>query len=165
MSQNQDNFEEVGGASNNPQWKPQDVKNFANPAYPKEIVGYYISTSERVGPNGSFNVAVIARIDPATKEIKLFDVSGGSVLDKKLDEITLNSYIKIVYEGKAQSKTPGRTYNIWKTFVDKNAVPYDKVSGAVVAPPVVNPPATKANPVAQATSSAAAIDFNEDLPF
>lgn len=131
MNQNQNpgqrNYAEVGqGGSNNPRWEP--TKNEQNPQYPRSIEGYFKSFREMPGTNGSFMVAEIQLMNPDGTLGTCADVSGGKVLENKLNEIQLGSWVMIEFKGKVKGKGPN-TYNDWKTFVDENAVPLHQLLG------------------------------------
>ena len=136
-NQNQRQFTEVGSnTSNNARWEPTKMQ-FSRGQEPF-LDGYFKSLTELQGPNGMFNVACIVTVNPDGSLGEEVDVSGGMTLENKLREIPLGSFIRIVYEGKAKSKTPGRTYNVFKTYVDANAIPYSQLGG-VSAPAVQKP--------------------------
>lgn len=137
MSQNQNpvqrNYNEVAaGGSDNNRWEP--TKNENNPNYPKQIEGYFKSFKELPGKNGSFMVAEIQLMNQDGSLGACVDVSGGKVLENKLSEIPLGSWIMIQYLGKVSGKQ--NTYNDWKTFVDESAIPLHQLLG--VAAPVQN---------------------------
>lgn len=129
---NDRNFTEVGqGGSNNPRWEPQKMQ--FNPQAPPYIDGYLKSMREQTGPNGVFMVATIVTVDQNGQLSQEYDVSGGAVLDQKLDEIQLGSFVRVVFGGKQASKTGGRSYNVWNTYVDGNAIPFQNLGGVVRA--------------------------------
>lgn len=117
--------------SNNPRWEPTKIA--FDPNNPPSIEGYFKSLSQIPGPNGTFNVAAITLVNPDGSLGQTVDVSGGAVLDEKLSQITLGSFIMIRYLGKHPSKTPGRTYNSWETFVDEGAINLSQLVQAPIA--------------------------------
>ena len=120
------NYAEVSaGGSDNPRWEPN--KNDANPSYPKQLEGYFKRTIELPGKNSAFTVAEIQMMNADGTLGQCVDVSGGKVLEDKLREIPLGSWIMIQYLGKVQGKQ--NTYNDWKTFVDDGAVPLHQLMG------------------------------------
>lgn len=136
--QNQGGFQEVGNnSSNNPRWEPQKTQLVSGAPFPR-LEGYFKELREINGQNGVFCVAVIVTMNPNGTLGQEVDVSGGKVLDDKLEEIPLGSFIALQYEGKHPSKVGGRTYNLWKTFVDPGAVSYAQLGGMVKQTPVQN---------------------------
>ncbi len=130
MNQNQNTerkFTEVNAQSNNRRWEPH--KNEADAKYPKEVGGYFKDMRQMPGSNGEFAVAVIVSVKPDGTLGEEFDVAGGSVLEDKLNQVAMGSYVHMKYEGKKPSKTPGRNYNDWKVFVDENAVKFAELGG------------------------------------
>lgn len=124
--------EVAAGGSDNTRWEP--TKNENNPSYPKQIEGYYKSSKELPGKNGSFMVSEIQMVNPDGTLGQLIDVSGGKVLEEKLRNIPLGSFIMIQYKGKVQGKL--NAYNDWATFVDENAVPLHQLMGMGAPAPV-----------------------------
>ncbi len=180
MSQ-QRNYEEVNAQSTNKRWEPQKPENAANQKYPTTLEGYFKKVTEMKGQNGMFNVYEIAMVDANNKPTVCIDVSGGKVMDDKLSEVLIGSFIQIKFDGKKQPAKGGNAYNDWKVFQDKNAIPYQQVFGEAVAQPAQNAaPATNDFPNAAANTNApaatqngnnnsnagSAVSFEEsDLPF
>jgi hypothetical protein len=151
MNPNQQNqtrsyTEVAAGGSDNQRWEPN--KNDANPSYPKQIEGYYKTTKELPGKNGSFMVSEIQMVNPDGSLGICVDVSGGKVLEEKLRNISLGSFVMIQYKGKVQGKL--NSYNDWATFVDENAVPLHQLMGV---PAPVQAPAFNQAPAAQQQST------------
>lgn len=139
QNQGQRNYNEVAaGGSDNQRWEP--TKNENNPNYPKQIEGYFKSFKELPGANGSFMVAEVQLMNGDGTLGACVDVSGGKVLENKLREIALGTWIMIQFLGKVKGKL--NMYNDWKTFTDDNAVPLHQLMGTPApvqqfsAPPV-----------------------------
>lgn len=165
MNQNQTterSYTQVGSSSsNNPRWEP--TKNAHNPQYPTTLEGYFVKLREITGANGTFKVAEIQTVDVNGTLSTLVDVSGGKVLDDKLSTIPLGAFIMIKFGGKQPSKTPGRTYNVWETYIDENAIPYHQLGGvAQVAAPAVQQQV--ANPFGNAPAQQVQQPFMQQAP-
>ncbi len=152
MNQNQNNQQRQwapvqGGGDKGIRWEPHKIEPF-NASNPNNFLqGYYKDLIELVGPEGPFHVVQVQALNQDGSLGDIFDVSGGKVLIDLMQKITMGSYIGIKYAGKVKSKSGGRSYNMWETFVDTNAIPYSQMAGA--APQKASPPVQSAPPVQQ----------------
>lgn len=78
----------------------------------KELSGVYVSQEENVGPNNS----VLYHIEKEDGET--IGVWNNTVLADKFQNIRIGDKVKIVYLGKAESKT-GKEYHDFKVFHKK----------------------------------------------
>jgi hypothetical protein len=122
-------YTEVTGGSNNERWEPQKSNMPIDPNNPPMLEGYYKRQREQNGANGPFLVHEIATVNPDGSLGEDLDLSGGMALDSTMEQISIGSFVCIQYLGKKPSKTPGRSYHNWKVFKDDNAIPYQKLAG------------------------------------
>lgn len=127
MNQNQRSYEEVNAQSNNPRWEPQ--KNMNTQGYPMMLEGYFKKERTAPGRNGAFKVIELATINPDGTVGNIYDISGGAVLEDKMGQVKIGTWVGIRYDGKVMSKSGGNSYNDWKVFQDHNAIPYQQVFG------------------------------------
>jgi hypothetical protein len=129
MNQNQErNWEQVQAAGDQgTRWEPQKKEPF-NPQDPYNVIqGYFKDLLEKMGPEGPFQIVQIQTIEQNGALGEIYDCSGGKVLIEQMQKIKMGSYICIKYCGKQKSKMGGRSYNLWETFVDSNAIPLDQL--------------------------------------
>lgn len=144
---NQNQWTKVSDVSNNERFEPH--KNENNQSYPRSIEGYFIKTREIAGmDNKYFKSHEIVMVMPDGSH-KHFDITGGVSLDKKLEATPLNTYVRIDYLGRVQSKHSGRQpFKNWEVYAAAGAVTYDKIPkpASQAQAPQANIPAPTAPP-------------------
>lgn len=138
---NNDRFRKVGGTSDNATWSPQATSKNGFQYDPNNYLeGYYTDMREGVGQNKQ-SVHTIQTINQDGSLGDTYDIWGDSVLNDRLGQVNLGSYIFVKYCGRQLKKglpqqawTQNNSYHIWDVGVDDNAVPYSNiVSGPAMA--------------------------------
>lgn len=90
-----DGWQKVGGENDAPAWKPENEGD--------EVSGVFLEVRENVGANKS-NIYTLQQADGSR-----VGVWGSAVIDNRMASIPVGDQVRIVYLGKAPSKTPGRS--------------------------------------------------------
>lgn len=143
--------------------------------------GYYVAVNEMTGKDGPFKIHSIQTVNPDKTLGEVFSITAGKVLDDKMAEIKLNSFIGIEYLGRhykkgyeaAKNWSQNNSYHIWFVGQQASAPDYNKaceISAAAGGSPSAP---VQSTPVASTGSSvgtkSAQVDkdhvSDEDLPF
>ena len=174
------NFEKVGGKTDSTPWKPMAVETNGFHYDPKDdanniMEGYYIERADIPGKdNKTFAVHKIHEVLPDGSMGQVWGVSGGMVLDERMENIPLGSFVQVKYAGRKHKKgipvtnafSQTNSFHMWETAIDKNAIPYSQLTGKTVtagapaatgaAPKNSTVPANTTNATAPFNSRAAA---------
>lgn len=147
MNVNQNNqapdFKEVGGASENPQWKPKaDDKNgyHFDPNGFNVLTGYYKDVREipRKEGNGVFVVHEIQVMNQDGSFGDCVDVTGDHVLNDRLSKIDLGVFVKLEYKGRkhkpgANTSVPWNqtnSYHVWSVGAAENMAKLHEITNS-----------------------------------
>jgi len=159
-------FQKIGGRTESTPWKPMAVEQNGFHFDPKDdenniMEGYYIERADLTGKDGkSFTVHKVHEVLKDGSLGQVWGVSGGMVLDERMESAPVGSFIQIKYAGRKHKKgipvtnafSQTNSFHMWEVGIDKNAIPYNQVAGAKsVTQPANNTP----NPV-NATSAGTA---------
>ncbi len=172
------NFEKVGGKIDSTPWKPMAVEtnNFhynPNDDANNIMEGYYIERADIPGKdNKTFAVHKVHEVMPDGSMGTVWGVSGGMVLDERMENIPLGSFVQIKYAGRKHKKgipvtnafSQTNSFHMWETAIDKNAIPYSQLTGKTVAAPVAQN-AAPAGAKQVATPAVTANTTNATAPF
>ena len=77
-----------------------------------EMVGTYITTEEKVGPNES-------KVHTFGVDSSIMGVWGNTVLDDRLKQVQPGDKVKIIYAGMEKSEKTGREYKNFEVYRSK----------------------------------------------
>ena len=103
-------FKEVTGSNNINSYWP---KKAAERKVGDTITGIYRSKSERTNPDGSKSVLYMLETSDG-----MVGVNSSTTIARALEQIPMDSTIKIVYNGKARSQRTGREFNDFRVYLD-----------------------------------------------
>lgn len=169
-------FTPVGGKTDSTPWAPMAVEKNSFHFDPKDdanniMEGYYIERADIPGKdNKTFAVHKIHEVMPDGSLGTIWGVSGGMVLDERMENITLGSFVQIKYAGRKHKKgipvtnafSQTNSFHLWETAIDSNAIPYQQISGKAIAAPAAakpsNPPAATSAAPANTTNATPAFN-------
>ena len=103
-------------------WRENNVQSSDDSVWDKEadpiLEGKLVKIEHNIGPNES-TMYTIEKDNG--EEVKVW---GSTVLDDRFMGVSVNTYVKVTYEGKAKSKK-GTYYHNYKVFIDEDSVPQD----------------------------------------
>ena len=137
-------FQKIGGRTESTPWKPMAVEQNGFHFDPKDeenntMEGYYIERADLPGKDGkSFTVHKVHEVLKDGSLGQIWGVSGGMVLDERMESAPVGSFIQIKYAGRKHKKgipvtnafSQTNSFHMWEVGIDKNAVPYNQVAGA-----------------------------------
>lgn len=146
------NFEKVGGKTDSTPWKPMAVETNGFHFDPKDdenniMEGYYIERADIPGKdNKTFTVHKVHEVLKDGSLGTVWGVSGGMVLDERMENIEIGSFVQIKYAGRKHKKgipvtnafSQTNSFHMWETAIDRNAIPYKQLTGKTLAQPVNN---------------------------
>lgn len=164
-----ENMQPVKGGDYGVKWNVK-AEEFRKDAVNNYREGYYISVNEidMQGPGRKpFNVYSFQPVDEKGVFGEMFSIASDKVLDNKLENVPLNSFVGLEYEGKKPNKTPGMNpFHSWFVGVDSTKSSYKEAleaNGGVVEKNMSNSLAAAAAVNSKDMSGEHATD--DDLPF
>lgn len=168
-------FESV--KQNGPTWEPKQTgskkeNNLVSlqPTEKSYIDGYYLGCQTGQGPENNSTVHKLKMVGIGDKnhiigemeESQEISIWGTNVLNDNLSKAAPGQLVRIVWEGKKNTKTGGRSYHSWDVLIDKTAEPL--AMGMPVGNTTAPAPAQPQGSVAAAPVTQEA-DDDDDLPF
>lgn len=144
--------------------------------------GYYTAVNEMTSKDGPFKIHSIQTVNKDGTLGELFSISGGKVLDDKMAELKLNTFIGVEYMGRQYKKgfvdqkgwTQTNSYHIWFVGQMPTAPTYEQaIATSTAKGGSAGTPVVKEN-VANGPATAAAVNVatpggghatDDDLPF
>lgn len=103
-------FVEVTGGSNIKSYWP---KKAAERKVGDSVTGIYRKRTERKNPDGSDSVLYLIETSDG-----IVGVNSSATIARALEQVPLDTTVKITYNGKARSNKTGREYNNFTVFMD-----------------------------------------------
>lgn len=168
-------FESV--KQNGPTWEPKQTGSKKDnnlvalePTDKSYIDGYYLGSQTGQGPENNSTVHKIKMVGVGDKSHIIGDMEenqevsiwGTNVLNDNISKAAPGQLVRIVWEGKKNTKTGGRSYHTWDVLIDRTAEPL--AMGMPVGNTTAPAPAQPQGNVAAAPVTQEA-DEDDDLPF
>lgn len=195
------NYETVGGSTQSTPWDPRATEKNgfhfkAGDDKNNVMEGYYVEKADIMGKeNKTFAVHKIHEVLSDGTMGTIWGTSGGMVLDERMDNVPIGSFIRLEYTGRKHKKgipptnamSQTNSFHTWDVKIDRNAVPYNQLTGKTLTvkkdaapanngtgnplPPAINTPVNfssrggSGNNATAPAVNSQPFDADSDLPF